>query len=429
MHDAPRRRQGAIMAEFRLFRPEAITFQRDPLRSVEPLPASPRAAPLTWLLAAMVCAAIGFLASGDYARKETVFGFLVPTVGVSKIFPPRSGLVITVDVTEGQLVEAGAPLLTVQVGQTDDHGSDVDGAVLQALTQQRAALLEQIELEQVRTAQECARLRDEVVGLGRETTALQAQLAEQHLRSAVAEEQVTKVRELVAKGYISLVEFKRRQDNYLAQRQNESALAGQIAEKQSEASQQGHALDEMPGQLAARLSILRGAAADLEGRLAETSGRRAYQLRAPVAGRVSALQARVGLVADPTIPQLAIVPAGSLLEAELLVPARAAGFVAPGQIVRLAYEAFPYQRFGLHGGTVRNVSGTLLRPSEIVGPIAVRDPSYRVAVTLDRQSIEAFGRTFPLGADMTLKADIVFDRRSLLDWVLDPVRSLRGKSA
>ena len=416
------------MAEFRLFRPEAITFQRDPLRSVEPLPASPTTGPLTCLLAVMVCAAIGFLASGDYARKETVSGFLVPTVGVSKIFPPRTGLVTAVDVVEGQLVEAGAPLLTVQVGQTDSQGSDVDAEVLQTLTRQRDALFEQAKLEQARTAEERARLRDEVIGLSRETTALQAQLEEQHLRSAVAEDQVAKVRELVAQGYISVVEFKRRQDNYLAQRQNEAALAQQIVEKQSAAAQQGHALDELSGQLAARLSVLRGEQAGLEGRLAETSGRRAYQLRAPVSGRISALQARVGLVADPTIPQLAIVPTGSVLEAELLVPARAAGFVAPGQTVRLAYEAFPYQRFGLYGGRVRNVSRTLLRPAEIVGPMAVRDPSYRVTVTLDRQSIQAFGREFPLGADMTVKADIVFDRRSLLDWVLDPVRSLRGRS-
>ena len=417
------------MAELRLFRPEAITFQRDPLRSAEPLPASPKAAPLTCLLVAMVCAAIGFLASGDYARKETVSGFLVPTVGVSKIFPPREGLVTAVDVTEGQFVEEGAPLLTVQVGETDSQGGDVDGAVLQALTRQRAALLEQIMLEQGRTAEESTRLHDAVVGLGGEITALQAQFAEQHLRSAVAEEQITKVRELVAKGYISEVEFERRRDNYLAQRQNEAALVGQIVEKQSDASQQDHALEELPGQLAARLSVLRGAAADLDARLAETSGRRAYELRAPVAGRVSALQARVGLVADPTVPQLAIVPVGSLLEAELLVPARAIGFLAPGQTVRLAYEAFPYQRFGLHRGRVQNVSATLLRPAEIVGPIAISDPSYRVTVTLDQQSIEAFGRAFPLGADMTLKANIVFDRRSLLDWVLDPIRSLRGRSA
>ena len=354
------------MTEFRLFRSEAVAFQRDPLRSVEPMPVAPMAAPLTWLLVAMVCAAIAFLATGDYARKETVSGFLMPTVGVSKIFPPHAGLITAVDVTEGQIVEAGAPLLTVQVGQADSHGSDVDDAVLHALARQRAAMLEQVDLEQARTAQEQSRLHDQIAGLSKETTALQAQLAQQHLRTRVAEEQVTEVRDLVAKGYISVVEFKHRQDNYFAQQQSEAALAGQIAAKQSDAIQQDHTLGELPGQLAARLSVLRGGVADLDARLAETSGRHAYELRAPVAGRVSALQARVGLVADPTIPQLAIVPAGSVLEAELLVPARAVGFVAPGQTVRLAYEAFPYQRFGLHGGKVRTVSGTLLRPAEIV---------------------------------------------------------------
>ncbi len=417
------------MAEFRLFRAEAVAFQRDPLRAAEAAPVPPGAAALTWLMAALVVAAAAFLATGSYARKETVSGFLAPSVGVSKVFPPRGGLVVAVDVAEGQLVEAGAPLLTVRVGQTDGTGSDVDGAVLQALARQRAALVEQIGLERDKSAAEASRLRDRADGLGREIAALQAQLASQHARTLVAEEQVTAVRDLVEKGYISVVEYKRRQDNFLAQRQNEAALAGQIAAKQGEASQEAHALAELPDQLAARLSALRGSVADLEGRLAETAGRHAYQLRAPVAGRVSALQARVGLVADPAIPQLAIVPAGSALEAQLLVPARAIGFVSPGQAVRLAYAAFPYQRFGLHGGRVLTVSGTLLRPAELVGPVAAGDPSYRVTVALDRQSVEAFGRSFPLGPDMTLKADIVFDRRSLLDWVLDPLLSLRGRTA
>ena len=417
------------MAEFRLFRAEAMAFQRDPLRSADALPVAPATARLTWLLVAMVCAAIAFLATGSYARKETVAGFLAPTVGVSKVFPPRGGLVTAVEVVEGQLVQAGAPLLTVQVGQSDGQGGDVDGAVLQALARQRAALVEQITLEQARSAAEQVRLRDQIGSLAQELTALQAQMATQHARELVAEQQVSVVRDLVARGYISDVEFKRRQDNFLAQRQNEAALAGQIAEKQSEATQQRHALDERPGELAARLSVLRGSVADLEGRLAETAGRHAYQLRAPVAGRVSALQARVGLTADPAIPQLAIVPAESVLEAQLLVPARAIGFVAPGQTVRLAYEAFPYQRFGLHAGRVRTVSGTLLRPAELVGPIASSDPAYRVTVALDQQSVAAFGHVFPLGADMTLKADIVFDRRSLLEWVLDPVLSLRGRTA
>ncbi len=139
------------------------------------------------------------------------------------------------------------------------------------------------------------------------------------------------------------------------------------------------------------------------------------------------MQARIGLAADPAVPLLAIVPTGSVLQAELLVPARAIGFVKPGQTVRLAYEAFPFQRFGLHGGRVVTVSRNLLRPAELIAPIAIAEPSYRVIVALDRQSVPAFGQDFPLGPDMTLKADIVLDRRSLLEWVFEPLISLRGR--
>jgi membrane fusion protein len=417
------------MAEFRMFRPEAVAFQRDPLRAGESFPALPGSGALTWLLVALVCAGITFLASGDYARKENVSGFLAPTVGVSKVFPPRGGLIVAVDVTEGQLVEAGTPLLTVQTGESDGQGSDVDGAVLQTLARQRAAVVEQLGLEKKKLMEEESRSRDRIDALSREIGALRAQSALQHARSQVAEEQVTAVRGLVEKGYFSVVEFERRQDNFLAQRQNEVALDEQLTEKQNEATQEGHVLDELPGQLATKLATLRASEAELDGRLAEIAGRHAYQLRAPVTGRVSALQARVGLIADPAIPQLAIVPAGSVLEAKLLVPARAIGLVTAGQVVRLGFTAFPYQQFGLYSGRVLTVSSTLLRPSELIGPISVGYPSYLVTVALDRQIISAFGRSFPLRADMTLKADIVFDRRPLLDWVLDPVLSMRGRAA
>src|SRR5579863_2685730 len=114
----------------RLFRPEAVAFQREPLRSSEALPRPPAAAAFTWLLVALVGVGAIFLAQGHYARKVTVPGFLVPTVGVAKVFPPQAGLVIALDVHEGQLVDQGAPLLTVRVGQTDSRGDDVEGAVL-----------------------------------------------------------------------------------------------------------------------------------------------------------------------------------------------------------------------------------------------------------------------------------------------------------
>jgi len=415
------------MSRSSLFRPEAVAFRCDTLAASAALPVPPSAAALTWLLVLLVGAATVVLLSGTYARKETALGFLTPTIGVAKVLPPRPGLIVSVNVKEGELVEVGALLLTVQVGQSDDSGSDVDRSVLQSLARQRTALLDQIDLEQAKSAAEHQQITDRVDGVGNELLALQAELAAQRERTQVAYDQVMAVRDLVRQGYISVVEFKRRQDNLLANRQNEAALARQIAERAAEAAQQRDALRQLPDALAARISVLRGSIADLEGRLAEIAGRRAYQLRAPVAGHVSALQARVGLAADTAVPLMAIVPTGSVLQAELLVPSRAIGFIEPGQTVRLAYEAFPFQRFGLHSGHVTTVSRNLLRPAELVAPIAIDEPSYRVIVSLDRQTLPAFGRDFPLGPDMTLKADIVFDRRSLLAWVLEPLFSLRGR--
>jgi len=414
------------MASVSLFRPEAVDFQNERFKSGSVLPGPPPTAALTALLVVLVGALLGFLATCDYARKETAVGFLSPTLGVARVFPPRAGLVVAVHVAEGQDVPAGAPLITVQVGGSNDHGGDVDESVLQALAHQRDALVEQIAQQRARGDDESRRLRDRIEGLGAEMAAQERELAVQQARSKLAEEQVTAVRDLVGQGFISVVEFKRRQDNYLAQRQSEASLAEQIAARRGEAAQQGHILDELPGDIAAKVSTLQASVAELDGRLAETEGRRGYMIRAPIAGRVSALQARVGLAADPAIPQLAIVPSGSALRAELLVPAKAIGFVEPGDRVRLAYDAFPFQRFGFHGGHVETVSRTLLRPAEVVGPIVLNEPSYRVTVVLDRQDITAFGRDFPLGADMALRADIVFDRRSLMKWLLEPVLSLRG---
>lgn len=410
-----------------LFRPEAIEFQRDTLATGAALPVPPGAATLTWLLVLMVCVAAGLVSVGTYGRKETVRGFLTPTIGVAKIVPPRPGLVVNVAVTEGQLVAAGTPLLTVQVGQTDDRGGDVDETVRKSLEHQRAGLFDQISLEQTRSVMDRERLEHRIEGLGRELQALLSQLASQRQRSQVAEDQVTAIKDLVKDGYVSVIEFKRRQDNLLAQRQQEAALIRQIAENQGAATQQKDELRQIDDTLAGRIAVLRGSIADIEGRVAEIAGRRAYQMRAPVAGYVSALQARIGQVADTAIPLLSIVPAGSILQAELLVPARAIGFVEPGQKVRLAYDAFPFQRFGLHAGYVTTVSRNLLRPAELIAPIAVTEPSYRVTVALHQQNVTAFGREFPLGTDMVLKADIVFDRRTLLEWLFEPLLSLRGR--
>jgi membrane fusion protein len=53
---------------------------------------------------------------------------------------------------------------------------------------------------------------------------------------------------------------------------------------------------------------------------------------------------------------------------------------------------------------------------------------YRVTVRISKESVQAYGQQFPLQAGMLLTADIVLEKRSLVEWLLDPLTSLRGRT-
>jgi membrane fusion protein len=50
---------------------------------------------------------------------------------------------------------------------------------------------------------------------------------------------------------------------------------------------------------------------------------------------------------------------------------------------------------------------------------------YRVTAALDRQDVEAHGQKIVLQPDMSLKADVLLEKRSLMSWLLGPLLSTR----
>ena len=156
---------------------------------------------------------------------------------------------------------------------------------------------------------------------------------------------------------------------------------------------------------------------------------RAYVITAPVAGRISALQANSGSTVTTLTPLMSIVNDGARMQAELYAPSRAIGFARTGQEVRLMYDAFPYQRFGSFAGRIISISRTVLAPNEIDAPVQAqtKEPMYRIQVAIVDQNILAFGQRIALQPGMTLQANIVLDRRSFLDWLLEPINAVRSR--
>jgi len=410
-----------------LFRREAIEFQQYQRQWGDIVLLQPVSTKLlTWSLAVSVAMIVVFLVFAQYARKDTATGYLTPSAGTAKVFTPQAGVIKDVYAKEGQYVTEGQPLLKVATSQIAGDGEDISAITLGILTAQKNVLTRQIAAEEQRTTSEQQRLSASLGNLVNEESLLNAQIAMQNKRVQIGESLVSMATTLAAKGLMSEADRKHREQAVLDDAQKVASLAQQAATLKDRINETRASLDQLATVMATKLQPLQTELANAEQRIAEINGRRGYVLRAPISGRVSLLQVSAGQPADPRRLQMEIVPTNAELQAVLFVPARAAGFVHAGQRVRLLYDAFPYQKYGTHGGQVIKVSQTILTAADVSGPITLKEPAYKVVVALDETAIKTRDKTsIPLQPDMLLRADIILEQRTIMSWILEPLLSAR----
>jgi membrane fusion protein len=271
---------------------------------------------------------------------------------------------------------------------------------------------------------ERARLKAQQDGLQAELVQLGLQAKFQSQRVQLLEMIVTSGEPLAAKGLLSQIDQRRREDSVLEARRALSATLQQVQERQSQVTQARFTFEQTPFAHSERIRSMRDTLAATEQRLTEVSGRLAYVVRAPIAGEVALLEANIGQAADPKRLQAEVVPSDSPLQAELYVSADAIGLIRNGQHVRLRYDAFPYLRYGSYHGHVVQVSHTALTAADnIVSPLSIKEAAvYRVTVALDDTYVSAKNQRVKLQPDMLLKADVLLENRTIASWLLNAVR-------
>ena len=171
----------------------------------------------------------------------------------------------------------------------------------------------------------------------------------------------------------------------------------------------------------------------VEQQLAEAESQRQVVITAPQDGVVTGIQTETGGSVSLNTPLIRRRALGSRAQSCLYGPSRAIGFVHAGQHVLLRYQAYPYQKFGVHDGVVTSVSKTAVNPAEFTqqlsGLAAVygpTEPGYRISVQLKKQTVLAYGVETPLQPGMQLDADVMIDNRRLIEWIFDPLFTITG---
>lgn len=386
------------------------------------------AAPLSrWLLTALVMALavaiLLFLIFGHYTRRETVTGQLVPSAGLLNLAAPSAGTITRVHVHDGQAVKAGDALLELASDQDSAALGDTHVLVGQQLDAQRADLRADLRNQQQLSKQQADALRSKAVLLRAQLSQITGQLAIEQQQVTSNQQLLARIQPLGAKGYVSALQIQQQRAATLNDQSQYKTLQRQQLDtrQQLEAAQQQ--LAQLPLNAATQRNNTERQLASVAQSIAQNEQQRAVVLRAPSNGVVSAVLLKAGQMVSAGQPLLSILPAGSTLQAQLLVPSRAIGFVEPGSRVVLRYQAFPYQKFGQQYGKVSNISRSALTPAEVQSLVGqqTQEPLYRVQVTLDRQDVLAYGKPEPVMPGMALSADILMDRRSLLEWVFEPL--------
>ncbi|HJW57330.1 MAG TPA: HlyD family efflux transporter periplasmic adaptor subunit [Burkholderiaceae bacterium] len=107
-----------------------------------------------------------------------------------------------------------------------------------------------------------------------------------------------------------------------------------------------------------------------------------------------------------------------LLKIEIAEHDRA--FLREGLPVKMKFNAFPYQRYGLINGTLQYIS-----PATKPDP-QTKQPVYEGRVSLERDSYLVADTRYPLRYGMTAMAEVVVRERRLIDLALDPFRDIGG---
>ncbi|HSE98736.1 MAG TPA: HlyD family efflux transporter periplasmic adaptor subunit [Blastocatellia bacterium] len=364
---------------------------------------------------------IGVIAAVVIKLPETVTAdfVLVPARGTDPIKATRQGIVNRVFVSEGQQVNQGDVIATLRSESAGERAAElmtfqtrIAGAG-ERFINSKAKFTAQTLADEQEMRKLAARIEhlEGLIAIKRQQLGLLKQMAESYEK-------------LYREGLSSRAQLTEKQLQV-------SDLAAEVQKLISEQSETRVATEKLKIDSSARQAELKEVErtyreetatgeiriAALRAGLAGSDGDE-IRLTAPCAGTILRLHVKnSGAVLGEGEVVAELVCAGESLQAELKVPEAGVGKLKTGQGVKLKYDAFPYQRFGVKHGRL-----TWLSPSAVE---TKEGASFRAHVEIADTDMQVQGQSRPLFAGMSGKAEIVIGSRTLIEYVFEPLRQLK----
>jgi HlyD family secretion protein len=382
-------------------------------------------------------------------------GKLVPQSFLKIVQPAEPGIVREILVKEGDTVREGQVLARMDTRLLDaDRGilraellrrdlqlrridAELSGAVLERKPGDAGALYAQVE------AQHRARRQAYLDALGAEQALLAK--ARQDLQSAtevesklkqttpIYGEQARAWDQLAKEGFAGRLMALDRQRSHVEAQQDLLAQGHAVASLKATIAQTEKRIAQIDSNYRRELMNERVETEAVHAKLSQDWEKQQHrhgllELKAPQAGVVKDLATHTpGTVVAPGTILLTLVPHDEPLVAEVWVANADAGFVQEKQKARVKLAAYPFQKYGMVDGTVRQISADTHDRNDsnaAARPAQPQQAAYRALIGLGAGSLESGGNRLRLVPGMLVNAEIHLGSRSVLEYLFSPIQKI-----
>lgn len=367
-------------------------------------------------------ALVTLLVVTEYAPFYRVPGFIDVPDGLVRIGAPADGRIVQIPIEEGSLVHAGDVLAVLNQDQLSVDGTSRSLAVREGIANEQATLAKEIAAATEEAKSQFAMTTSEITGLQSERLALLADLQSGDRLLNSLHGQYQQIAAAAEHGNMSKLDAARKLDEALSQESHlatsraalarvtrDMDVASKSAQVKREQLQQLIETRHRESEALARASL--GAAADAE-----------QVIRAPLAGFVSSALISRGQTVVSGQPLFHLLPGDKPMVLHLLIPPRAAGTAQSGMHVRVAFEAYPREKYGEFEARLDRISDSPVLPGELVSFVTATAPAYLATATLVMTGTQT--NLLRLKPGMLAEAFIPIEKRRAIEWLFDPL--IRG---
>jgi len=381
---------------------------------------------LTLFISFFLCLLV-FSVVFNFSETTLARGVLIPAQGDVEVRARESGTIVDFAVRPGEYVKENDPLFTV----SQDYGGK-QGSVVQFDRQQ-------MEAEKKRSEQRIQAIEDSVASY-RKNLAQQLKITDRQI--AVSRDKVTKLRALLknstdtydawkaiaGKGYVSKVDLDKSHNDVLNAQLNLTLEESTILDLEARKTSLSDSTQSQIDSLSEELLYVKNRISEIDRNLS-SRGSSTMAMLAPSDGYVVAINFPPGRAITQNSEVVVVIRKNTTatMEGYLYVPAMGVGRVAKGDKVKLRFDSWPVDKYGSVEATLADFYEVNIDAHSALIPLQEGQNYYLAKVQVPSWFTDPDKKKRLLMGGMTVNADIVIDRKPLINLLIAPLERVRTR--